>query len=133
MATLTVDQQTRPSLEDDIQELRRLLYDYGLKRTEDFYKEVHARHGDVPELAYWTKILGPPRVEVRKSGRPARDHTPSYEWIRAHAEEYWGEWLALLDGQLIAHGKDSREVLREGRLKSPEPDFLFFYAGPYER
>jgi hypothetical protein len=133
MAPLAVEKETLPTLDDDIQELRRLLYDFGLKRTEEFYKQVHARHGDVPELAYWTKILGPAKVEVRKSDRPARDHTPSYEWIRAHAAEYWGEWLALLDGQLIAHGKDSSEVLREARANSPQPDFLFFYAGPYER
>ena len=78
-------------------------------------------------------MLGPNRVEVRKSDRPARDHLPSFNWIRAHASEYWGEWLALLDGNLIAHGKDSTAVLREAREKSPEPDFLFFYAGPYER
>jgi hypothetical protein len=129
----TVQHQASPTLEEDIQELRRVLHDQGLGRTIEFYKEVHARHGDAPELANWTRVLSPARAVVRKSDRPARDHTPSFEWIRAHASEYWGEWLALLDGRLIAHGKDSGDVLREARANSPEPDFLFFFAGPYVR
>jgi hypothetical protein len=57
----------------------------------------------------------------------------TYEWIRAHAREYWGEWLALYEGQLIAHGPDSSHVVREGREKSPQPDFLLFFAGDYPR
>ena len=133
MATLNVEQQSAPTLEEDIDSLRRVLRGQSLGKTIEFYKEVRARHGDAPELAEWKRVLCPPRARIVKSDRPARDHTPSFEWIRAHAEEYWGEWLALLDGQLIAHGKDSGEVLREARANSPEPDFLFFFAGPYER
>jgi hypothetical protein len=129
MATLAAEHKTSATLEDDIEQLRGLLLDGSWKRTEEFYKEVHARHGDVPELAYWTRILGPAKVEVRQ-GKGARDPIRDYEWIHAHAEEYWGEWLALYDGELLAHGKDSGEVIREARVKSPQPDFLLFFAGP---
>jgi hypothetical protein len=88
MATILKDNRTETTVETDIEELRRLLREEGLGPTIKYFTEVRARHGDVPELAEWNRVLGPNRVEVRKSDRPARDHLPSFNWIRAHASEY---------------------------------------------
>jgi hypothetical protein len=132
MPTLAVNDHSQRTLSEDIEELTRLL-DTSYGRARDFYKEVKARHGDVPELASWKRIMEPAKSISRRGTKPARNPDRDLAWIKAHAHEFWGEWLAIYDGQLIAHGSDALTVVRDGREKSPQPDFLLFYAGEYPR
>jgi len=118
-----------PTLEEDLRELDRLLYD-SIGAARDYYRQVAARHGDAPELARWERLFAPAEVKVRH-GSPPRSLDRDYEWIHAHARDYWGEWLALYDGVLIAHGPDSGDVIDRARRASPAPDFLLFFAGRY--
>jgi hypothetical protein len=129
MASQLAERPLEKTLDEDVLELRRLLR-LGYSQACDYYQQVRARHGDVPELAYWARILAP-QPAVLKRGSPSRDPNDDVEWFKAHAREYWGQWLAVYDGQLIAHGTDSSAVLREARAKSPHPEFVFFYAGEY--
>ncbi len=39
------------------------------------------------------------------------------EWIRAHGEEYSGQWVALHGGLLLSSGPDARAVRDEARAK----------------
>lgn len=41
---------------------------------------------------------------------PAPDPMPSQRWMKEHAEEYGGQWVALDGDRLIAHGTNAAEV-----------------------
>jgi hypothetical protein len=43
---------------------------------------------------------------------PLPDPEPNRRWIENHSEEYRGQWVALYNGQLIAHGIDGIAVAR---------------------
>jgi len=43
------------------------------------------------------------------------DSEPNDRWLRDHAHEYGGQWVALDGDRLIAHGTDSREVFASAR------------------
>ena len=41
---------------------------------------------------------------------PAPDPIPSQRWMKEHAPEYGGQWVALDGDRLIAHGTDATAV-----------------------
>jgi len=44
----------------------------------------------------------------------------NYEiFLKLDVSTFIGEWVALCDGQLIAHGKNVKEVLSEANKKCP--------------
>jgi len=58
-------------------------------------------------------IFAPAKVRV-VPGVQARPRSPEFAWIKAHAHEYPGEWIALDGDRLLAHGprlKQVREML----------------------
>jgi hypothetical protein len=61
------------------------------------------RVGQAPELPR------PPR-DKRLPARPWREGEAAMQWLREHAHEYPGEWVALLGDRLIAHGPDRAAV-----------------------
>jgi hypothetical protein len=125
MATLTVERTRTPTLEEDLQQLKILL-DRDLRHAQEYLPEVRERHGDVPELANWIRILAPLKVQIIKSDRPGRDMIHDFNWIKANAGQYYGQWLAIYEDELLAHGDDYGTVRAEARAKSPNPDFLCF-------
>jgi hypothetical protein len=40
-----------------------------------------------------------------------RDRRPEYAWLREHAHEYSGEWVALDGDRLLAHGVDFAAIV----------------------
>ncbi len=40
------------------------------------------------------------------------DPRPNDQWLKDHKEEYRGQWVALHNGVLIAHGTDGEEVVK---------------------
>ncbi len=58
-------------------------------------------------------------VKVLKTGR-------DYNWFIKHFPEedikkFAGEWIAIKNEQIISHGKDFKEVLREAEEESDKP------------
>lgn len=39
------------------------------------------------------------------------DHQADQRWLRDHHQDYAGQWVALKDGQLLAHGTQLKAVL----------------------
>ena len=66
-------------------------------------------HPDHLELSKMANILAPPRIV--NADIPA---TPSVRanqvWLRHHADEFKGQWVALREGTLLAAGATAREV-----------------------
>jgi predicted DNA-binding antitoxin AbrB/MazE fold protein len=42
---------------------------------------------------------------------------PEQEWLKAHSQEYSGQWVALHGEELLSHGSDARKVRDEARAK----------------
>ncbi|MCI0662690.1 MAG: DUF5678 domain-containing protein [Acidobacteria bacterium] len=54
------------------------------------------------------------------------DPTPNNAWLNEHAREYQGEWVALYNGRLLAHGNDSKVLAGAVKLSgAPLPLILF--------
>jgi hypothetical protein len=78
--------------------LARKLADYG-----------HRLYPNHEELAKMAHILAPPRA-MRANLPPEPSVRANLEWMRAHAVEYQGQWVALKDGVLLATAPTAREL-----------------------
>lgn len=70
--------------------------------------EGHRLYPENTELANMARILAPPKVLSKGSANPSR-HLDQ-EWLRQHAHEYRGQWLAIKDGKLLAAASTAREL-----------------------
>ncbi|MBS1810982.1 MAG: hypothetical protein JST84_22655 [Acidobacteria bacterium] len=61
---------------------------------------------------------------------PYKDRSREQQWLRENSHLYIGEWLALDDGKLVAHGKIAKEVFAEARAQGYERPLTFFVADP---
>ncbi len=65
------------------------------------------------------------------------DPRPNDQWLKEHKEKYRGQWVALFDGKLIAHGTDGETVVKmvhQANVKMPlivfiEPADTLPFAG----
>jgi len=74
-------------------------------------------HPDHPELQKMSHILAPPRV-VKVDLPPVSSARANLTWLRAHADEYKGQWVALRDGSLLATAATADEL--KARLESTD-------------
>jgi len=66
------------------------------------------------------KMLAQPKVKIRE--KQDIDRQKDYDWLRDHAQEYTGRWVALHNGQLLAAAatlRDISEKLKVLRLSRP--------------
>jgi len=78
-------------------------------------------HPDHPELHKMAHILAPPRI-VNADIPPTPSVRADQAWLRDHADEYKGQWVALREGTLLAVGAAAREVW--GHLESTDDVML---------
>jgi hypothetical protein len=76
-------------------------------------------------------LLSQPDLAVEQKGEdqatvPIQDHlaqqAPNLRWLEEHREEYSGQWVALHNGQLIAHSFDGEalvELVRKSGIRNP--------------
>jgi hypothetical protein len=55
-------------------------------------------------------LLAPPRIVKARNTLPAASVRADQAWLRHHADEYRGRWVALREGMLLADGATAREV-----------------------
>ena len=53
-----------------------------------------------------------------------RGRMPEEEWLRAHGQEYSGQWVALNGEELLSHGSDARRVRDEARAKGVQTPLM---------
>lgn len=67
----------------------------------------------------------------RGNEQPDPQRAQEYAWLREHRAEYAGQYVALYGEQLIAHGRDGREVLRQAKAAG-FPRALMIYVEALE-
>jgi uncharacterized protein DUF5678 len=74
-----------------------------------------------PAIAKLRRALTPPTV--RPSTRKDSDRTRAYEWLRQHAWEYRGQWVAVAEDGLIAAAPTLKQLRQqlEGREPTQQP------------
>jgi hypothetical protein len=84
---------------------------------------------DLPDLPSESPAtdLFVPRAKPRSSQlRLVAGPSPEQEWLRLHANEYRGEWLALDGPHLYAHGRDGKQVFQEAKALGVRSPFLVY-------
>lgn len=70
-------------------------------------------------------VGGGPRVSSRSLGHRQREQ----EWRRTHGEVlrgYAGKWLVLEGEEIIAHGDDPKDLVRQARDRGIRSPYVFF-------
>jgi hypothetical protein len=90
---------------------------------------------DDARLQSAANVLAPPQVWSHKSERPRTTGEQEFKWIREHALEYSGQWVALLGDQLLASGRDFKLVRAELETIEGGSDALLHFqpSGPWVR
>ena len=97
------------SLDTVLVELCSLISAGRISSARQLAKEAIRRRPQSEKLRRFEKALYPGAVTRHKL--PDSVHSRDMEWLACHQEEHRGEWVALLDGQLVAAGKDLNVLL----------------------
>lgn len=73
---------------------------------------------DEPGLKHWADVLAPAKFI---GFRPASgtDLQVEMRWFAEHAQEYRGEWVAVLNGELLAHAETHEDLRAKLDVISP--------------
>jgi hypothetical protein len=86
--------------------IRSLVEEGRILEARDLLKTA----GDqVPAESNLRRVLGPPRVS--KSDLLDVDRSPEFRWLKKHAAEHQGEWVALVEENLVASSTTLKELL----------------------
>ena len=84
-------------------------------------EEGAARYPETDLLRQFAAVLAPPQVARSGPGAPL-SYAESSRWLREHAAEYPGQWVALRGGMLLA----SASTLKDLRAQVAEMQGVFF-------
>jgi len=104
---------------------RDVLWYGSINDARTMIAEMAKRWPDSERVQHYARVLAPP---VAKSvPGPNRSVEKEFNWLKEHAREYPGCWLAVKGDQLVAADPDLK-VVEEAALKCPETaDALLFY------
>lgn len=82
-------------------------------------------HGE--DLSGWQRVLAPAQSRPNSSRELDFDRTPDIRWINEHEDDYRGQWVALLDGELLAHAASLEKVVSALEKDRPSRRPLLHY------
>src|SRR5438552_299234 len=77
-----------------VERLRGLLSDGDVEAARALAREMQDRWPGSDVVRYWARVLAPPEVSV-EHGERSRPLDRERAWLRQHADEYSGCWLAV--------------------------------------
>jgi hypothetical protein len=102
-------QQTVP-LHEALVSLRDRLERGDIDGARAMVARLTGEHPDSEDIRYYARMLARPQV-ISRPGEPSRRLDQERAWLRAHAREYPGCWLAVSGDTLVAAGPDYAAVL----------------------
>jgi hypothetical protein len=114
------------ALAEEVQGLRDLLDAEDIEGARRFVKELEVRWPDSERVRHYAHVLAPPVVRMRGDIR-VRPLNNEWEWLRQHAHEHPGCWLAVLGDQLVAADPDGSVVRAKAREVPGEDRPLIYY------
>src|SRR5437016_2670549 len=105
-------------------------YPAGGSRKRAMVKELEARWPDSERVQYWSRVLAPPTARTMPRPDPrSRPLDRERTWLREHAREHPGCWLAVYEDRLIAADPDL-DVVLELANQTPEGEHALLYQQP---
>ena len=95
--------------------IRECVTEGNFREARALLSEALAQGGAGEDLSHWQRLLGPART-AQVAGERDVDRTADFQWLKEHAREYVGQWIALFGGDLLAHDGSLKEVLRQLEL-----------------
>jgi len=128
------DAETAPVDEELAEEwirFRDVLWYGSIKNARAMIAEMAQRWQDSERVQYYARVLAPP--VARSVPGPTRSVEKETNWLKEHAREYPGCWLAVKGDHLVAADPDFKVVDRIVR-QDPEPDeFLLYFSAARDR
>jgi hypothetical protein len=119
-----------PALNEDLLRLRGFLESSDVEGARAFVKELAQRWPESERVRHYARVLAPPVVTLRPDKR-IRRLDKEYAWLRQHAREYPGCWLAIFEDRLIAADPDLANVLATVRqTPGAEEALIHLQPGP---
>lgn len=89
--------------------IRELIEQDHVAGARKLLAEALERGEQEKDLLLLQRVLGPAKF-LGFSDELDPDRTPELDWLRAHRQDYRGQWVALAEDRLLAHSADIREV-----------------------
>jgi hypothetical protein len=119
---------TEAELHRRLEQLRDDVSNGRVKEARAAVKELETRWPESKRVQYWARVLAPP-VVVPTTGPDPRSRPRDREraWLKEHAREYPGCWLAVFEGRLVAADPDLEVVFRETRRELGEEGAVLYW------
>ncbi len=108
-------------------QIGQLVEEGHVRKARELLQHALAVYPESVGLKGWQKVLARPTVRRVKEAR-ARSRRTEYEWLKQHACEYEGEWVALNGDNLIAAAPKLADVMRRARASGEAADALFHFV-----
>ena len=112
-------------LEEALARLKRLVEQSDVEGARAFVREVETAWPEDERVRYWARVLAPPRV-VRTGPATGRPRKQEFAWLREHAAEYPGCWIALEGDRLLTADPDLKKVRAVVRQSGVRDALLHF-------
>jgi hypothetical protein len=100
-----------PVLEEDIRRLKRLIEESDVEEARRLSRELASRWPQSETIQHFARVLQPPRVIPSAPGPRSRSFAADRAWLKEHAREYPGCWIATLGDRLIAAHPNVNSVI----------------------
>lgn len=118
-----------PELEKDLADLRQLVEQDAVEEARARIQELQRRWPDSKRIRHWARVLAPPEV-LTSEPRQDRPLLRERAWLKAHAHEHPGCWLAVYEDRLVAADPDLGKVLAATRHAIGSQSALLHFQPP---
>jgi hypothetical protein len=85
----------------ELERLEQMLGRGAVEEARALVREMPDRWPDSPKVRQYARVLAPPEVRLGDRGS-GRSRDLEHAWLREHAQEYPGCWIALLGDRMVA-------------------------------
>lgn len=115
-------------MQSDLARLIALVEASRIDEARAIAPELAAKWPDSRPIQHMARVLEPPKV-IPTSNVPNVSSYREIAWIREHAHEHPGCWLAVFEDRLIAADPDRMKVIAAAREELGDKPPLLFYQG----
>ena len=134
--TAELHSEAAPAEHPDLVDLRagleRIRREVEAGRVEEALRVAESLALDWPEdrtLQHWRQVLRPTTIRLLPP-EPARDFEKERKWMREHAHEHAGEWVALKGDRLVCADPSAGAVHRAMADRSDRSELIVCYIPP---
>jgi hypothetical protein len=129
MSTATLVEQ-KLGLQQALARLIDMLNSHDVEGARAYVKELVREWPDAELVQHYVRVLEPPRVLPSRPGTGKSFTQAETAWLKAHAHEYPGCWIAIDDGRMIAADPDLKVVRKAAKEDGADDPLYHFTPDP---